>query len=437
MPDDLTFSAKLTSSHANRHAWALEKYGHLLAEALCKDTSVEAREVERLQGEQIPTHLVQFILEKGDPTQNKGMTAWLVQQYAQGKLRLEDLGTANETLEMFQRYAQRLQKSQRDLGQYPSLAAVWEAVIGFANSDDQHLSGKAEKALDRHKAYSESRILRQDEDGFTIAVPLTEFAAKWWGRGTRWCTAAEKDNQFWHYHKTAPLIVIVIPELGDRGKFQLWAGEDNAVFSDASDGRPPDSVIAMHWARFSKVFRCVIQDNAWFLKAVPRSLQTHELCELAVKQNGMLLGWVATELITQYLCEAALRVTPASLIYLPLEYRTADLYRIALERDGRLLAEIPSFLIDEILCSVAVRQNGLVLAGVPTHLRSRELCLAAVLQNTSALAFVPPSLRPSIECAVPPPWSLSILDTWQGRLCLSDASADPGPNAMGDHLRSK
>jgi len=422
---------------ARRLSWALEETGHLLAEALRKDTSAEARGVEKLPQEKIPGELVSLIMEKADPTQNKGMTTWLVRQYAQGKLRLEDLGTANETLAMFRRYAQRLEPGERDLGQYSSLAAVWKTVIGFANGDDQHLSGKAQKALDRDRAYAESCILRQDDDGFTVAVPLTEFAAKWWGRGTRWCTAAEKENQFWQYHKDAPLIVIVIPELGDRGKFQLWAGKDNAVFSDASDGRPPGPVIAMHWGRFSEVFQCLIQDNAWFLKVVPYSLQTHELCELALKQDGMLLGWANVDLITHELCEAALRATPASLMHLPFEYRTADMYRIALELDGRLLAEIPSFFVDENLCSVAVRQNALALAAVPTHLRSLELCLSAVQQNSSALAFVPPTLRSHMEQSLPPHWSLSVLDVWQARLCLSDASAESHPNAMDDHLRSQ
>jgi len=124
------------------------------------------------------------------------MTAWLVRQYAEGSLRLEDLGTANDTLEMFQRYAPRLLEGKRDLGRHQNLAEVWQAVIGHAQAEEQCLSGKAQKALDRDKAYAESRILRQDPDGFTIAVPLTEFAARWWGKGTRWCTAAERDSDF-------------------------------------------------------------------------------------------------------------------------------------------------------------------------------------------------------------------------------------------------
>ncbi len=119
MPDDLPFSNKLPSSHANRHAWALGKYGRLLTEALGKDTSTEAREVEKLPVEEIPGRLVGLIMEKADPSQNKGMTAWLVGQYAQGSLRLEDLGTANETLTMLRRYAPRLEPKKRDLRACP------------------------------------------------------------------------------------------------------------------------------------------------------------------------------------------------------------------------------------------------------------------------------------------------------------------------------
>ena len=51
MPDTLTASPNISSSHANRHAWALKKYRHLLAEALRQDTSAEAREVEKLPKE--------------------------------------------------------------------------------------------------------------------------------------------------------------------------------------------------------------------------------------------------------------------------------------------------------------------------------------------------------------------------------------------------
>jgi hypothetical protein len=376
MPDDLTFADKLPTSHTNRHAWALEKYGHLLADALRKDTSAEARTVEELPAEQIPAHIVRLILENADPTKNKGMTAWLVGQYAQGKLRLEDLGTANETLTMFRRYAQRLEPTQRDLGQYPNLAAVWEAVIGFANAEEQQISGKAQKALDRDKAYAESRILRQDPDGFTIAVPLTEFAAKWWGRGTRWCTAAEKNNQFWEYHKKAPLILVVIPELKEKGKFQFWVTEHSVQFMDVADSPVSEVLITKYWPRFVPIISFALQRNSWALERVPQKLRTEELCRIAVAQDGL-----------------ALRCVPEDL-------RTDEIYRIALAQSGLALEHVPEALRTEEVCRIAVAQRGWALGAVPKKLRTGEMCRIAVAQDGWALQYVPQQLRTKAMCRI-------------------------------------
>jgi hypothetical protein len=446
MPDDPTFSAKLPSSHASRHAWALEQYGHLLAEALRKDTSADARKVEKLPKEQIPAHLVSLIMAKADPTQNKGMTAWLARQYAQGKLRLEDLGTAHETLEMFQRYAQRLEPTQRDLGKYQSLAAVWEAVNGFANEEEQHLSGKAQKALDRDKAYTESRILRQDPDGFTVAVPLTQFAAKWWGKGTRWCTAAEKDNAFLEYHEEAPLIVIVLPWLGAKGKFQLWSTKDEAQFMDAADEPVPKNAIAKNWPLFRPLFLHLLCTNGRLLELLPDDLRDEELCTIAVKEDGASLFCVPAALRTERLSEAAatensiaLRHIPKELMtadflfrvvsknskalqdippeflstemcmravqndgrllqHVPIDWRTLPLCEAAVHQDGLALQHVPKCALTPQLCEMAVRQNGFALRHVPNLLRSEQVCRMAVAQEGLALEFVPWDLRTRSLC---------------------------------------
>jgi hypothetical protein len=414
----------LPSTHANRHAWAVEKHGHLLAEALRKDSSAESRTVEKLPEQQIPAHIVSLILERADPTQNKGMTAWLVGQYAQGDLRLEDLGTANETLTMFRRYAPRLEIGQRDLGQYQSLAAVWEAVIAFANAEEHQISGKAQKALDRVKAYAESRILRQDPDGFTIAVPLTEFAAKWWGKGTRWCTAAEKDNQFWSYHEKAPLIVMVIPELKEKGKFQMWASKKGVQLMDAADCAVSDEVIDANWWRLKPLVQAVfvqntmalnffpknlrnevicriaVGQNGGALRFVPKNLRTMALCMIAVGQDGLAIDWVPEHLRTVALCRIAVEQNGEALGWVPGRLRTSELYRIAVTQNGKALAWVPKELRTEILCYLAVTQNGWALIHVPEALRTEELCRIAVAQKGGALEYVPEKLRTEEMCRI-------------------------------------
>ena len=298
MPDTSITSPKVPSAHAKRLRWALERYGHLLPEAVRKDVSAEAREVETLPEEDIPSRVIQIIMEKADPTRNKGMTAWLVGQYAAGKLRLEDTGTAYETLEMFERYSALLPIERRDIGRYPDLADAWDAVLPFATKANEKLSGRAPRAVERDKAYAESRILRQDEDGFTIAVPLTEFAAKWWGKGTRWCTGARENNKFWTYHKDAPLIVMVIPELGERGKFQMYVTGEGIQFADAADKLVPDEVIDENWSRFAPLIRAAFKQNGQALRFFPKSLHTEILCRKAVTQNGGALAFVPQDFLT-------------------------------------------------------------------------------------------------------------------------------------------
>ncbi len=383
-----------------RLAWALRAHGHLLATAVKKDTSAEARKLEKRPISQIPEILVQLILERADPTQNKGMTAWLVRQYARGALRLEDLGTANETLTMFLRYAQRLEPTQRDLGRHQNLAAVWDAVIGFANAEEQRLGARAQKTMDKAKAYAESRILRQDPDGFTIAVPLTEFAAKWWGKGTRWCTAAKKNNQFGYYHKDAPLIVIVIPELGEQGKFQLWAHEKGVQFMDAADRVVSYAVIEENWARLRDLMLYALSKDRRFLGSIPENLRADEIAKTAVRQDGRLLRIVPQNARTIDVCEIAIKNHEEAFQWVPKDVRTEAMYEILVGQYGKALEYVPEATRTEKICRTAVERFGGAFRWVPKHLRTEEICRLAVSQNGWALGWLPEHLRTEELCRI-------------------------------------
>jgi len=52
----------MASGHASRLAWALRDAERLMVGALRKDTSAEAREVERYPEEQIPARLASLIM---------------------------------------------------------------------------------------------------------------------------------------------------------------------------------------------------------------------------------------------------------------------------------------------------------------------------------------------------------------------------------------
>jgi hypothetical protein len=417
MPDiannrSLKEAMRLTKAKSDRLAWALKDHGHLLASAVGKDTSPEAREVEKLPPEQIPEYVARQILERADPTSAKTMTGWLVQQYAQGTLRLEDTGTARETLGMFEKYARKLPLGRRDLGKYVSLADVWNGVVSLAEAERDKLGGKAQKAMERDKAYAESRILRQDEDGFTIAVPLTEFAAKWLGRGTRWCTVAEKDNQFWHYHQQAPLIVMVIPELKGCEKVQLWVTKNNFQFMDAADRIVSKDLIIRNWRRFEGVIFHALQQNGMALALVPDECQTQDLCKAAIKQNPFALGKISPALLSADLCEMAVSLEPGALMYVPTSLMTKDLCERAVLRNGAALELVPLGLRDKDLCELAVGQCANAIKSVPGPLVNEELAAVAVAREDWLLGSVPERLRTRELCelALRSPRSRHILD---------------------------
>jgi hypothetical protein len=441
MPESPLLPSKLPAAHAKRLAWALKAHGHLLSVAVRKDTSPEARQVEKLLEELIPEHVGRSILERADPTMAKTMTGWLVKQYAQGGLRLEDTGTAHETLDMFQRYGPKLPEDQRDLGKYQSLAEAWQVVFPLAEAEQDKLSGKAQKAMERDKAYAESRILRQDQDGFTVAVPLTEFAAKWWGRGTRWCTAAEKNNRFWHYHKNAPLIVVVIPELGSQGKFQLWAARNDVQFMDAADTDVPLDVIDRHWGRFvglllyclcqgfdvvsffpkyrltEEICRIAVEHDGFNFAFVPQEFRTDEVCLLAAERCGYVLSEIPKDRRTPSLCKVAMEANASAFQYVPPEMQTAEMCRAVVMQagwtaqyvsEGLLTAElcklalgahrgslehIPHAFRTEEICEIAVRRKGKDLQHVPLDCRTLEICRLALVQDGAALQWVPEDLR--------------------------------------------
>jgi hypothetical protein len=391
---------RLTKARLSRVTWALETYGHLIADAVRADTSPEAREVEKSPVASFPEHVARMIQERADPTVAKTMTGWLIKQYAEGRLRLEDLGSANDTLKMFEKHSKKLPKGKQDLRQYPSLAKVWEVVSPIADAEQDKLSGKAQKALDRDKAYSESRILSQDPDGFTVAVPLSEFAAKWWGKGTRWCTAAEKDNQFWQYHKIAPLIVVLIPELKEKGKFQLWVTKNDVQFMDAADEPVSEVLITEYWPRFEAVISFALRQNGGALLHVPEDLRTEELCRIAVAQNAGALLHVPADLLTDEIYRIAVAENGWALEYVPEKLRTDEMCRIAIAQDSRALGYVPGRRRTDELCRFAVAKNGLALRNVPPDLRTEEMCRSALAQDGWALQYVPQNLLTDDLCRI-------------------------------------
>jgi hypothetical protein len=229
-----------------------------------------------------------------DPTINKIYTQWLIQTYLSDGFRLEDLQRAKETLETFHRNKKKLPLDARDINHYKREGHLWEAVKAFSAPESIESSRKSKRLEDERRAYAESHVIRDDPDGFKVIVPLTERASCWWGRGTRWCTAARKNNRFDLYHKKGPLIIIVLP--GGQ-KLQMFVSEIHNQFDFMNDADNPVSkkIIMDYWGHLEPVLQWAMKYSTRAFDFFPREKRSKEICleylSLGLNRDAEDDGW--------------------------------------------------------------------------------------------------------------------------------------------------
>jgi hypothetical protein len=344
-------------------------------------------EVNELFADALDRDLLRRFAE-ADPTDGKSRTQWLVKTYIQDEqFKLEDLGRAYAALSAFERFKPKFSIRQRELSRLKSLLDLETLVAPFIKAKERirltrdlsSATGRELRRLEEMKARDES-IIVQEEDGLpTIVVPMTKFASCWWGRGTTWCTAAEKDNAFMMYYQDAPLVIIVCP---DGSKFQMYVKSYIFRFMDNTDETVDEKIILERWNEFQSLIYWAIEQNGDILQFVPSNHRTPELCRLAIEQNGKALYAVPHDPTSIY-CE---------------DYKMPELYRIAVERNGMALQYIPQNKITSELCRIAVVRNGWALQHVPAEQRTPDICRLAIEQDGWALQHVPAEQRTSEFC---------------------------------------
>jgi len=175
------------------HDITLQKFGPALVDKAKKDPT--AKKLVKN-----PTAILQNI-EAGDPTPHKEYTQWLVRLYINNPIRLEDVkSTMGDTLEKFNKLKIKkvLPGELRDINRVKSPEQLHHIIQQYA---DKLADAEPE---DKGKA----EMVFQNENVRLIRL-LNREAAEYYGRGTRWCTAARNNNMFDYYFKSGPLYVVL------------------------------------------------------------------------------------------------------------------------------------------------------------------------------------------------------------------------------------
>lgn len=135
------------------------------------------------------------------------------------------------------------------------------------------------------------------------------------------------------------------------------------------------------------------------LSVIAKKYLTHELCEIAVRKNGLNLKYVPQEYRNDAMCLAAVQSDGDALHEVPNQVLLGDKgYEICLTAvrnrfRGPILSLVPDCYLrgkeGQALCEAAVRTNGHALEDVPEHLISKELVASSVRLHPDSLQYAP------------------------------------------------
>lgn len=181
-----------------------------------------------------------------DPTQNKKFFAWILNGYARGGNRMfEDIDTnMKPTLTRYIALRDRkvIPPEKADITTYCGLYGCTtdkeRQLPGLMNLVDEYykvenISTEEERAL----ISSGDAVLEFEDANIVVIRPKTVDAAKAFGKATKWCTAADKNNRFDSYNKDGPIFIIIpTPPVRtyDRERFQLQF-DTGQFMDDAND----------------------------------------------------------------------------------------------------------------------------------------------------------------------------------------------------------
>ncbi len=178
-------------------------------------------------------------------------------------------------LREFDKISSNLPKT--DINSYKSLSEIYQALNDYANRPRR----QARKVEGGNVVY--------EDDRFFIVNPLTQEASCYYGKGTKWCTAADSSHQFNQYNQDGKLFYILDKSLPTNDPFYKVAllkkfGGD-MTFYDAKD----ETIKGGKWIAPSEKFDVIVAAIDKYLESeYSEQLKIWRDKELAQKEKQRL-----------------------------------------------------------------------------------------------------------------------------------------------------
>jgi len=324
-----------------------------------------------------PEAIIKAIAEL-DPTANKELTFWLTMNYANaGIARWEDI--ASRAVPALLKFKALLRKPNltpplpvRDMNQIKGLSALEDITEQY--EEKEAVSNSVKASAEEQKFYDDGAAeLFYNDAQIKVVIPRSKAAAQFFGKGTRWCTAAKNSNRFAEYNSKGPLYIVILK--GTNTKYQFhW--ESNQFMDVKDEGINPNK-LARKYPILWKIFEPVaVKNQSLILNQHPS-----EAIQLAaVKKDGLAIKYLKNP--SEAIQLAAVQQDGLAIKYLKNPSEAVQL--AAVQNYGRAIRYLKN--PSEAVQLAAVQQNGYAIEWIKNP--SEVIQLAAVQQNGYAIQFI-------------------------------------------------
>jgi hypothetical protein len=161
-----------------------------------------------------------------NPDKYKFFVSWLCDIFKSNKLKIEDLYKATEYLILFEKVKHLLPLEKRNIDNYVDISDLYKQIKPYEKKEivSKTELEKEEKLKGADKVFNGTKWM--------IIIPKTKEGSCLYGKGTKWCTAANSNNYFDHYNKQGPLYILINKQ-DPSEKYQFHF--ESSQFMDTSD----------------------------------------------------------------------------------------------------------------------------------------------------------------------------------------------------------
>lgn len=183
-------------------------------------------------------------LEGIDPTKKKSFTKNLCRWYADGSMRyLEDATKAIDPMNLYVKFKNRLSGVSLN-------TMTFDAFLDLGSELEGTKSGKEQDKSEEQAFFDTNQAsLFYNDNNVKIVIPKTKEASIYFGRNTKWCTAAKNNNMFDSYAGDGPLYIVLFKKENVRWQLHFESGQ----FMDEQD-RPIEPSLIRNNELIQKLF---------------------------------------------------------------------------------------------------------------------------------------------------------------------------------------